>query len=253
MTPPRISFKVASWFVLLLLLIRMNLWGRCDVYHLFMNTLQPSSIILALDVRWATNSLSSAVIKLRCNGTVILHCVGLRGEKNENTIKESARWGIRWRSRLSSLQSAAGSITHGALDIHRATGHRNMPERREKNAINTFLLFSPSLSPDLFIFLELCLRCLALTEGDVGQCSSTRYGRSPGLSGTRVYQDSPSSCLSHRADVQGLCVKLSFNETFFEDTLTARQRELQVPERTCARSGSSFGTLHSLRRAGTDL
>lgn len=41
-----------------------------------------------------------------------------------------------------------------------------------KNAINTFLLFSPSLSPDLFMFLELCLHCLALSRGDGGFCSA---------------------------------------------------------------------------------
>lgn len=51
-----------------------------------------------------------------------------------------------------------------------------MPDLTEKNAINTFLLFSPSLSPDLFMFLDLCLHSLAFIRGDAGCCSTRTSG-----------------------------------------------------------------------------
>lgn len=99
--------------------------------------------------------------------------VGCGDWGGKKTIKEKqARWSRRRRSRLSSLQNAADSLAAGASDIYRATGLRNTPELTEKNAINTFLLFSPSLSPDLFMFLELCLHCLVVASGDHGCCSS---------------------------------------------------------------------------------
>lgn len=95
------------------------------------------------------------------------------GKNGKHNKKETqARWGMRWRVGLSTVQNAASSITPGALDIQRATGLRNLPHLTEKNAINTFVFFSPSLSPDLFMFLELCLHCFAFIWGDIGYCST---------------------------------------------------------------------------------
>lgn len=41
----------------------------------------------------------------------------------------------------------------------------------EKTTSDTFLLFSLSLSSDLFMFLEYCLRCLDFVTRRVGRCS----------------------------------------------------------------------------------
>ncbi len=151
---------------------------------------------------------------------------------------------MRWHSRLSSLQNAANSITLGALDIQRATGLRKMPDLTEKNAINTFLLFSPSLSPDLFIFLELCLHCLAFTGGDVGCCSARINGTLMYLSNSESTCSSNLSCyFSQKASVDIFSVKRHFVEKFLKDTLKAQREKLQVPMRPCARGGSSFSTL----------
>ena len=151
---------------------------------------------------------------------------------------------MRWHSRLPSLQNAAGSSTHGALDIQRATGLRNMPDLTEKNAINTFLLFSPSLSPDLFMFLDLCLHCLAFIRGDGGCCSP----RTNGISViSHVREDTQTwrlSCyLSLSTIVIIFSVKSFFVQRFAREMQQAKRRELHIPGCTCAGGGSSFGTL----------
>lgn len=148
---------------------------------------------------------------------------------------------MRWHPRLCSLQNAASSITWGALDIQRATGLKNMPDLTEKNAINTFLLFSLSLSPDLFMFLELCLHCLAFIRGDVGCCSTRLNGvlmYSHIRKGTR--RCGRSSCFCGRPDDNIFCLKALFVQTLLEETLKAQRGELQIPQQTRSRGGSSF-------------
>lgn len=90
----------------------------------------------------------------------------------ENTIRETRK--VRYALPCSALQLLKCSQQDHirSADIHGATGLRNIPELPEKSAFNTFLLFSPSLSPDLFMFLELCLHCFAFIAGDSGCCST---------------------------------------------------------------------------------
>ncbi len=151
---------------------------------------------------------------------------------------------MRWHSRLSSLQNAASGIALGALDIQRATGLRNMPDLTEKNAINTFLLFSPSLSPDLFMFLELCLHCLAFIGSDVG-CCSTRINISQSI---LMLERANASAAFRVISVGAQTSIFSVWNVFFvaglsRETLKKQRRELQIPDWTRARGGSSFGTL----------
>lgn len=115
---------------------------------------------------------------------------------------------MRWHSQLSSLQNAASSITLGALAIQRATGFKKTPELTEKNAINTFLLFSPSLSPDLFMFLELCLHSLAFIEGDSGCCSAPLNGIYIGSRITQRTQNAATRNVSVRAQ-SSICFALN--------------------------------------------
>lgn len=210
--------------------------GRCqDVF------LQPTS----------SHRQCIRVIKHHFNVTVILHWGRLGGKNGKHNKGNKARWGMRWHSLLSSLQNAASAITHGALDIQRATALRNMPDLTEKNAINTFLLFSPSLSPDLFMFLELCLHCLALITGDVGCCSALINGTS---SCFRV-RNRWCECGRWHTFIESPAVKIfplkcSFEWAVFKNTLKAKQCGLQIPERTRARGGSRFGMLETLHCAG---
>lgn len=99
-----------------------------------------------------------------------------------------------------------------------------MPDLTDKNAINTFLLFSPSLSPDLFMFLELCLHCLAFIRGDVGHCSAPTHGA---VIYSRVRKSthggSLSCCNSWSPVVNIFSVKCVFVERFFKEMLKTRR------------------------------
>lgn len=151
---------------------------------------------------------------------------------------------MRWHSRLSSLQNAASSSTYGALDIQRATGLRNMPDLTEKNAINTFLLFSPSLSPDLFMFLDLCLHCLAFIRGDGGCCSAGINGISSIYHVRKdIWRCNLWCYRSQSTFVNMFSVRCLFVERLSQEMQKAMGLELHIPECTCAGGGSSFGTL----------
>lgn len=130
---------------------------------------------------------------------------------------------MRCHSRLRSFQKAASSITYGALDIQRATGLRNMPDLTEKSSINTFLLFSPSLSPDLFMFLELCLHCLALIKGDGGRCSTRRNDIFVDITIGECVSISRLCHVCRKRVAIIFCIILLFVERFLKETLKAHQ------------------------------
>lgn len=127
-----------------------------------------------------------------------------------------------------------------------------MPDLTEKNAINTFLLFSPSLSADLFMFLELCLHCLAFIRGDVGHCSARINAVSRGCHvANSTRESSVSFYYSDEPTVRTFRGKRFFIATFLEETLKAQGRGLQIPEWACALGGSSLCAVYMLQCAGS--